>query len=90
MTQCDERWTSTHRESLDEIYTRVTRFMANLVQRAEENIVVVSHGVFIESCFQLLSPDFLDEKRVYNLDAFACQCVSKDGKFVRLQNIQKI
>jgi len=53
--------------------------------------VVVSHGVFIEYLFRLYLPDILGERRVYNTDSFACQCVStSDGRFVRFQNGRQI
>jgi broad specificity phosphatase PhoE len=91
MTENDEKWSASERESWGDIRGRVSIFLSRLVQRGEENIVVVSHGVWIETCLRTHRPDALGMRRVHNCDAFACQCISSnDGKFVRLQNVQLI
>jgi broad specificity phosphatase PhoE len=88
MTERDERWKPDKRETWDDVGRRIDHFLAWLVRRSEENVVVVSHGVWIEYLFRLKDPQVLQngERRVCNLDAFACQCISRDGRFVRLQN----
>ena len=54
-------------------------------------IVVVSHGVWIETLLRKYAPDVLGrDKRVYNTDAFACDVVSTNAVFVRIQNVQQI
>lgn len=93
MTEDDQAWSPRIRETIDQLQNRVAEFLSNcLVQRPETNIVIVSHGVWIEACFHRFCPEALDhgKRRVYNCDIFAGDCVSKNGKFVRLQNMQQI
>jgi broad specificity phosphatase PhoE len=59
-------------------------------QRNCKNIIVVSHGVWIEVLFRMCAPNYLGDRRVYNLDAFACQCISRNGQFIRLGSIEQI
>lgn len=91
MTEADEQWSATHRESVDALQRRVSTFVQLLSQRPETNIVCVSHGVFIEVCLNMFT-DVLDRgnQRVYNCDMFAGECVSKNGQFLRFQNFRQI
>ena len=91
MTVEDELWKLTERESVPEVIQRVNQFLHWLVQRPETNIVVVSHGVWIECCFYVHSPQTLaNGDRVRNCDCFAAECVSMNGMFQRLQNVRRI
>jgi broad specificity phosphatase PhoE len=88
MTEEDEQWKPDRRETWDDILRRIDRFLDWLVLRREDNVVVVSHGVWIEHLFRTKYPELLENgrRRVHNLDAFACECVSLDGKFQRLEH----
>lgn len=89
MSESDEWWRPNKRESWDDIHRRVRSFLNWLVRRSEENIVVVSHGVWIESCLvEQLKQD--GGRRVYNCDAFACEAVSLGSTFVRFENVRRI
>ena len=91
MTETDEKWSESCRETLDDVVGRVTEFFQWLVQQEQTNIFVVSHGVWIECCFRAYFPLMLkDGRRVHNCDVFVSEIVSKDGKFVRMQNLGKI
>jgi len=92
MTENDEAWSPDRRESLHDIHQRIITFFHDLVQREETNIVVVSHGVWIECCLNSLCPEALGygETRVHNCNVFVGDCISNDGKFLRLENVQRI
>lgn len=92
MTELDEAWREDVRETLNQLRLRISHFLGLLVSRSETNIVVVTHGVWLEQCFALYCPQVLDHgrRRVYNCDMFAVDCVSKDKKFVRFNNPHKI
>lgn len=88
MSNPDELWHEAERESIQGIADRATEFLKKLCTLSENALVVVSHGVFLEILFQTHDPNVLAEgRRVYNCDAFACECVSSEnGTFLRLQN----
>ncbi len=92
MTETDEAWKSYHRESWNDVKQRVDQFLAWLVQQPQTNVVVVSHGVWIETLLRTYAATVLgDERRVYNTDALACHCVSSNrGEFLRLRTVQQI
>ena len=92
MTDEDEQWSETKRESMNELVERVKQFVNMLVGRPETNICCVSHGVFIEVCLNLYTNVLDREKnqRVYNCDMFAGEVVSSNGKFLRFQNFSQI
>jgi len=95
LAERDELWKSDRRESWGDVRDRVRTFLSSILcKRTEDNIVVVSHGVWIECCLEIGSPGILsaDSKRVYNCDAFACKVVSDDysGEFVRFDDVQQI
>lgn len=91
MTDSDEQWKENSRETLDDVIARVDEFLQWLAKRQETNIVVVSHGVWIECCFRTYFPDVLaDGRRVYNCDCFAGDLVSSQGEFLRLNNFRNI
>lgn len=91
MTEKDERWSETSRETLDQVVARVQDFFRWVVQRPENNVFVVSHGVWIECCLNAFFPLMLQGgARVYNCDCFEAEIVSKNGAFVRMQNVGKI
>lgn len=68
MSEVDTWWRVEQREKYPELQERTQRFLDWLKNRPEQNIVVVSHGVWIEC----LLKRFLGERRVYNTDSFAC------------------
>lgn len=93
----DEAWKLTERESIPDVVHRVNQFLQWLICRAETNIVVVSHGVWIECCFHIHCPQALQQQvhgappdRVRNGDLFAGECVSMHGQFQRLENVRRI
>ena len=90
MVDGDIYWKETEREPWGDVHSRIQRFFSLLVNRPETNIVIVTHGVWIESCLNMLRPETLGDRRVYNLDAYTCTCISHDGRFLRLDNVQKI
>mmetsp|Transcript_40595 Transcript_40595/g.112799 ORF Transcript_40595/g.112799 Transcript_40595/m.112799 type:complete len:107 (-) Transcript_40595:19-339(-) len=92
MPEHDDAWSPNHRETIHDIQCRISIFLQTLSQRQESNIVVVSHGVWIERCFLTYCPEALDHgnKRVHNCNVFVGECVSRDGRFLRLQNVNLI
>lgn len=92
MKEFDEAWSPTRRETIDQIETRIAEFFEILVKREETNIIVVSHGVWIEVCLNALCPVALDHgrRRVYNCDLFVGDCISSNGRFIRLQNVHHL
>lgn len=91
MTENDDNWKEDRRENLFEVNARVDRFLSWLVTRSESLIVVVTHGVWMESLFRVHCNTALHEnQRVHNCDAFACEIVSKDGVFNRIARTQHI
>ena len=92
MTEHDDGWSPDRRETFGDIQHRISTFLETLSRRDETNIVVVSHGVWIERCLLEHCPEALDHgrNRVHNCNIFVGECVSRDGKFVRLQNVNRI
>jgi len=92
MEESDNAWRPDSRENMSELTHRISLFLQMLVQHPEGNIVVFTHGVFIEVCIHQYCPQALDNgrKRVYNCDMFAMDCVSRDGTFLRLDNAHQI
>jgi broad specificity phosphatase PhoE len=96
MSNEDEAWKLTERETVTEVLNRINQFLQWLVTRSENNIVVVSHGVWIECCFHAHSPNTLQESpevpadRVRNGDLFVGECVSLHGQFQRMENVRRI
>jgi broad specificity phosphatase PhoE len=97
----DEAWKLTERETIPDVVARVNHFLQWLICRPETNIVVVSHGVWIECCFYAHCPQALQpttpsmsqqqgSDRVRNGDLFAGECVSMHGQFQRLENVRRI
>lgn len=91
MTEHDDDWKVDHRENFAEVDARVDRFLSWLVRRSEARVVVVTHGVWMESLFRVHCSTALSEnQRVHNCDAFACEIVSKDGVFLQIGRTQHI
>ena len=92
MTESDDAWSPVRRETLMDIQHRINLFLQELSERPELNVVVVSHGVWIECCLHAQCPEALGhgKMRVHNCNIFVGECVSLDGKFVRLQNVHPI
>jgi broad specificity phosphatase PhoE len=90
MTEQDELWKSDKRERWQDLSDRVLAFLNKLVRRTEENIVVVSHGVWIECCLRIGCPEALGHRRVFNCDTYACEAVSRRGEFLRFQRVRQI
>ena len=92
MTEFDEAWREDIRETLNELRLRISQFLALLVRRSETNIVVVTHGVWLEECFRTYCPRVLDNgrRRVFNCDMYAVDCVSQNREFIRFENPNQI
>lgn len=90
MSETDHYWSPTQRESWQDVGARIQAFLAWLCQRPETNIVVVSHGVWIETCLGIYCPGALGDRRVYNCDAYATTLLSQNGKVLRLTNVELI
>jgi broad specificity phosphatase PhoE len=96
MTNEDEAWKLTERETVPDVLTRINLFLQWLVTRSENNIVVISHGVWIECFFHAHSPETLLDSseapadRVRNGDLFVGECVSLHGQFQRMENVRRI
>jgi broad specificity phosphatase PhoE len=79
MTEDDTLWKENTRETIHELKERIHEFFNNtLVNRPENNIVIVTHGVWIETCLYTYCPQVLDygKQRVYNCDMYIMDCVS--------------
>lgn len=89
MTELDESWKTSTRETCQDLVIRAEKFLQWCCQRSENQIVVVSHGVFIESCLNAFCPSALpDGQRVYNCDLYAGHLLSSGGKFQALQHVR--
>lgn len=89
--QEEDDWRPDRRERFSNVIERVNQFLGHLVKRPEQDIVVVSHGVWIECCFHTHFPSVLaNGDRVRNCDMFAAECISVDGTFQSLQNVRRI
>lgn len=87
----DEAWQLVERESVEDVVRRINRFLEWIVHRPETNIVVVSHGVWMECLFYAHFPMALaNGDRVGNGDLFSTECVSCNGVFQRLQDVRRI
>jgi broad specificity phosphatase PhoE len=98
----DELWNNrTGRETYDDIIQRIQNFIEYwLIQRTEQNIVITSHGVWIECLLRHYnaSQSSLLQRRVFNLDCISCQCYSTlentqqqpKYKFVKLDQFELI
>lgn len=90
MAEQDQDWKATKRESQQDVIRRVHSFLQWLATREEENVVVVSHGVWIECCLQVFCPGALSGgERVQNCDMYVGQVVSRNGAFQRLQYVTR-
>ena len=90
MTEDDELWSETTRESIVDLEQRIVQFLNMLCQRQENYIVVVSHGVWIETMLHRYDPTTLSNgQRVYNCNAFATQCVSMSSSTINNNNDQE-
>ena len=92
MAEMDEAWQEDARETIRDLGLRISIFLNLLVGRSESNVVVVTHGVWLEECFRLHCPKVLENgrRRVYNCDMFVFDCVSQNGNFLRLENPHQI
>jgi Histidine phosphatase superfamily (branch 1) len=59
MTEDDEAWKPDQRETINDVQRRATQFLELIVNRSESIIIVVSHGVFIETLLNTYCPDAL-------------------------------
>lgn len=92
MSETDRYWTPTKRETWQDVGERIQAFLTWLCQqhRHAQCIVVVSHGVWIETCLGIYSPGALGDKRVHNCDAYATTLQSQNGKVLGLSNVRLI
>ena len=94
MSECDNLWSEHNREDFRSLQSRITEFVKDLSRMKEENIVVVTHGVWIETLIRMYCPQVLSGgRRVYNLNAFAFRLfpmTDSNHPHVRLEFIQQI
>jgi broad specificity phosphatase PhoE len=97
MAETDISWQPDKRETIPDVLHRIAQFWDLVVQRPEEDIVVVTHGVWMEACLNQYCPTALNhgQRRVYNGNMFAMDCVSQQQqghiiKFLRLENVRQI
>lgn len=90
MTEEDELWKPDQREHWSDVQQRVRDFLTWLAQRPENNVVVVTHGVWMECCLEYGCSGSLGGKRVHNCDAFASLSLSKDGVFHCLEDVRQV
>ena len=91
ITEDDTDWRSDRREGIDDVARRVTSFLHWLVLQPHENVLIVTHGVWMEVCFRLLCPAAIDNgrKRVYNCDVYTGILERSEGKVV-LQGMEQL
>mmetsp|Transcript_34751 Transcript_34751/g.83093 ORF Transcript_34751/g.83093 Transcript_34751/m.83093 type:complete len:273 (-) Transcript_34751:106-924(-) len=92
ITEDDTDWRPDRREDIDDVARRVNSFLQWLVMQPHENVLIVTHGVWMEVCFRLLCPEAIDfgRKRVYNCDVYTgILAESSDGKVV-LQGVEQL
>ena len=91
ITEDDTDWRSDRREDIDDVARRVTSFLHWLVLQPHENVLIVTHGVWMEVCFRLLCPAAIDNgrKRVYNCDVYTGILERSEGKVV-LQGMEQL
>lgn len=91
MAEHDNNWKEDLRENFSDVNARVERFLSWLVQRPESQIVVVTHGVWMESFFRVhCNAALREDQRVHNCDAFACEILSTDGAFQQVGRTRHI
>lgn len=90
MTENDDHWSPVNRETRDDVANRVNSFLKWLCKRKETNIVVVSHGVWIETCLATFCPGALGDRRVYNCDAYAAKLISRNGQLLNLSDARLV
>lgn len=76
MPEKDERWQPNRRESWNELSHRVHKFFTNFISSREEKcIIIISHGVWIECCLHLYSPDTLrgGADRIHNCNVVSAR-----------------
>lgn len=92
MNENDDLWKDNERETWNDIEIRVDEYIQWQIQRNESNIIIVSHGVFLERFLQKFAPTLFNNdshRRVYNLDAYAMECISSSSS-IRVENVQLI
>lgn len=90
MSEQDKAWKADQRETIPDIQKRIKKFLEALSTNAETNIVVVSHGVWMEACFHQYCPEIMAKQRVHNCNVFAAELVSINQVFQRLQNVRRV
>lgn len=92
MKEADENWKPDQRETVSDVESRVHAFLCALPKNKESNIVVISHGIWVEVCFHRYCPEVLEfgKRRVHNCNVFVGELISKDEKFLRLQNVRRV
>lgn len=89
MTETDEAWSPTSRESITQLESRISLFLDYVVKLPETNVVVVTHGVFIEALMYAHCPEALpNARRVYNCDTIIGDCLSENGVYKGLQGMR--
>jgi broad specificity phosphatase PhoE len=88
MKESDEALSPKSRETMQQLRDRIKSFLEALVQRPKTNIVVVSHGVFMETLFHVFCPEALDHgrRRSYNCNVFVLFVVRNASVVVKIGN----
>jgi broad specificity phosphatase PhoE len=90
MTELDEAWSSTQRETIGDVERRIGRFLDWLVSLPYQRIVVVSHGVWMECLLRQFNA-LPNGQRVFNTDAYAMKLHHTiDSKFTGASHIEQI
>jgi broad specificity phosphatase PhoE len=90
MTESDESWKEDQRESWESVEDRVQKFLRWLVQQPQDHVAVITHGVYMECLLESTCPGSLEGRRVYNCDAYACECRSAYGLYVSIDNVRPV
>ena len=88
----DTDWRPDKREDVDDVARRVNSFLRWLVKQPHENVLIVTHGVWMEVCFRMHCPEAIDfgRKRVYNCDVYTgILTENSDGK-VELHGMEQL
>lgn len=89
MTEEDEAWSPTSRESVIQLQQRISLFLDYIAKLPQTNIVVITHGVFIEVLLESNCPEAIPNgQRVDNCDTIIGDCLSENGIYKGLQGMR--
>eukprot|EP00957_Ditylum_brightwellii_P003390 257223-Ditylum_brightwellii.AAC.1 len=79
MSENDDCWKPDKRESWNDVIERVDDFFHWLSTRPEKVVVIISHGIWIETVLRWFCPSALGsdgKRRVYNADVYRGEFVA--------------